>query len=385
MAGEGDKQPIIIKKINKGHAGAHGGAWKVAYADFVTAMMAFFLLLWLLGSTTKEQRGAISKYFTDPGGALIGEGGVNASAIDMGEPKLPTTQETPEVIAPGAVADTEQEGSGSGSSSDDIDQEAAKKAAEAAEQAQLENLKEQLMEMVENNAAFNDFKEQVLIDITPEGLRIQIVDKDKRPMFDSGSPQMQYYSIAILRGLAQVIAKVPNRISITGHTDATPYVDRPDYSNWELSADRANAARRQLVAGGIKATQIARVEGFSDSLLFNTADPNDPINRRIAIIVLKKRVDEALKAHALGDWAKEVQGPLSGAPDAATPPASDAPAGNPAAGNPASGSPGSGNSGTTPAKPADGSTISAEDAAKAYQALQNPPANGNKPATPVKN
>ncbi len=289
------KQPLIIKKVNKGHGGAHGGAWKVAFADFVTAMMAFFLLLWLLGSTTKEQKGAISKYFTDPGGNMIGEGGANASLVDLGEPKLPTASDTPEVIAPGALADTEQVGP---------DEElAAQKKLEEEEKAQLEALKQEMMEMIDSNMAFTDYKDQVLIDITPEGLRIQIVDKDKRPMFDSGSAQMQYYSIAILQNLAKLIATVPNRISITGHTDATLFYDQPDYSNWELSADRANAARRALVKGGVPPTQIARVEGFSDSVLFNEADANDPINRRIAIIVLKKKVDEALKSHALGEWA----------------------------------------------------------------------------------
>ncbi|HEX4910507.1 MAG TPA: flagellar motor protein MotB [Permianibacter sp.] len=313
MAADG-KEPIIIKKVNKGHGGHHGGAWKVAFADFTTAMMAFFLLLWLLGSTTKEQKGAISKYFQDPGGTLIGEGGANASLIDLGEPKLPTTQDTPEVLAPGAQADTEQEGP--------ADELAMQKKLEQEEQAQLEALKQEMMEMVESNMAFSDYKDQVLIDITPEGLRIQIVDKDKRPMFDSGSAQMQYYSIAILQNLAKLIATVPNRISITGHTDATLFYDQPDYSNWELSADRANAARRALVKGGVPATQIARVEGFSDSLLFNETDPNDPINRRIAIIVLKKKVDDALKSNALGEWASPPAGENAPATDSA-PPATD--------------------------------------------------------------
>lgn len=313
MADDG-KQPLIIKKVNKGHGGAHGGAWKVAFADFVTAMMAFFLLLWLLGSTTKEQKGAISKYFQDPGGALIGEGGVNASLIELGEPKLPTSQDAPEVLAPGAQADTEQEGP--------ADELAMQQKLEEDEQAQLEALKQEMMEMVESNMAFTDYKDQVLIDITPEGLRIQIVDKDKRPMFDSGSAQMQYYSIAILQNLAKLIAQVPNRISITGHTDGTLFYDQPDYSNWELSADRANAARRALVKGGVPATQIARVEGFSDSVLFNEADANDPINRRIAIIVLKKKFDDALKSHALGEWATPPAGEAA-APAADPLPATD--------------------------------------------------------------
>lgn len=300
MASKGDgdgKQPIIIKKINKGHAAHHGGAWKVAFADFTTAMMAFFLMLWLLGSISTEQKAAISKYFQDPGGTFMGEGGANASLIELGEPKLPTTQEAPEVLAPGAAAMTEQDGPDT--------EEARQKALEEAENRALSQLKDQMIAMVNSNQAFSDYKDQVLIDITPEGLRIQIVDKEGRPMFDSASPQMKYYSVAIINNLAKLIAQVPNRISITGHTDAIPFVDRKDYGNWELSAERANAARRALIDGGVKETQIARIEGFADSILFNEADPNDPINRRIAIIVLKKRIDDALTSHALGRFTED--------------------------------------------------------------------------------
>ena len=304
MADKGEgKQPIIVKKVKKGHGGHHGGAWKVAFADFTTAMMAFFMLLWLLGSISSEQKAAISSYFQDPGGAFMGEGGANASLIELGEPKLPTTQDVPEVLAPGAKADTEQEGSG--------DEEARAKALEDAENLALAQLKEKMVDMVNSNMAFSDYKDQVLIDITPEGLRIQIVDKEGRPMFDSASPQMKYYSISIIQNLAKLIAQVPNRISITGHTDAMPFIDRKDYGNWELSAERANAARRELIAGGVSESQIARIEGFADSVLFNEADPNDPINRRIAIIVLKKRIDDALKSQALGQFSEEFLAPQS--------------------------------------------------------------------------
>lgn len=302
MADKGEgKQPIIVKKVKKGHGGHHGGAWKVAFADFTTAMMAFFLLLWLLGSVSTEQKAAISAYFQDPGGTFMGEGGANASLIELGEPKLPTTQEVPEVLAPGAAADTEQDGPG--------DEQARQKALEDAENLALAQLKEKMIDMVNSNMAFSDYKDQVLIDITPEGLRIQIVDKEGRPMFDSGSPQMKYYSVAIMQNLAKLISQVPNRISITGHTDAMPFLDRKDYGNWELSAERANAARRGLIDGGVAPSQIARIEGFADSVLFNEADPDDPINRRIAIIVLKKRIDDALKSHALGQFSEDYLAP----------------------------------------------------------------------------
>jgi len=298
--GEG-QQPLIIKKINKGHAGAHGGAWKVAFADFATAMMAFFMLMWLMGGTSNEEKAAISKYFQDPGGAFIGEGGANASAIDLGEPKLPTTSEVPETLTPGGPASESDE------MAEDSEAAMAKKLEEM-EQQQLETLKENLLKMVESNAAFADYKDQIIVDITPEGLRIQIVDKDKRAMFDSGSPQLQYYSMAILENLAKLITQVPNRISIVGHTDAAPLnVDEGKYTNWELSADRANAARRALEHGGVKPSQVARVEGFSDTVLFNQNAPDDPINRRIAIIILKKKVDDAIKSNALGEWAKPAE------------------------------------------------------------------------------
>lgn len=301
MAGKGSsdgKQPIIIKKVNKGHGGHHGGAWKVAFADFTTAMMAFFLLLWLLGSISAEQKAAISKYFTDPGGTFMGEGGANASLIELGEPKLPTSQDVPEVLAPGAQADTEQEGS--------EDSEARQKKLEDAENKALSQLKDKMIDMVNSNMAFSDFKDQVLIDITPEGLRIQFVDKEGRPMFDSASSQMKFYSIAILNNMAKLIAQVPNRVSITGHTDSQPFIGGEEgFGNWELSTARANSARRALVNGGLNEKQIARVEGFADSALFNESDPNDPQNRRIAIIVLKKRIDDALKSNALGKFVED--------------------------------------------------------------------------------
>ena len=154
--------------------------------------------------------------------------------------------------------------------------------------------------MVENNQAFNQLKDQVIIDITPAGLRIQIVDKDKRPMFDSGSAEPKHYSKTILRKLASVLKTVPNKLSITGHTDATPYLERDNYGNWELSADRANSARRELSLGGIKETQVARIEGFASSILFDKNKPHNPVNRRIAIIVLKRSVAEQIEKQVLG-------------------------------------------------------------------------------------
>ncbi len=278
-------KPIIIKRIKKGGHDFHGGSWKVAFADFATAMMAFFLLLWLMGNTSEEERAAISGYFNDPAGVanksgatteIVGEGGADKAVIQI---------EAPDVNLPDEV---------------ELDQQQITDLAEQQELQQLEVLKLDLEELVATSDAFKDFKDQVFIDITPSGLRVQIVDKDKRPMFDSASAELKYYSKQILKGLATVLAQVPNKLSVTGHTDATPFTEREDYGNWELSADRANAARRVLNASGVSEKKIARVEGFSSSILFNKAQPYAPINRRIAIIVLKQSAVDEIEQQVLG-------------------------------------------------------------------------------------
>lgn len=279
-------KPIIIKRVKKHGHDFHGGSWKVAFADFATAMMAFFLLLWLIGNTSEQQKEAISGYFNDPAGfqdkaaaspQVIGQGGANIAVINM-QAVQPETEEVEK----------------------ELSEEELAKQAEENELAKLEALKSELEDMVDNSHMFSRFKEQVMIDITPAGLRIQIVDKDKRPMFDSGSAEPKGYSKTILRGLAGVLKLVPNKLSITGHTDATPYVERENYGNWELSADRANAARRELMFGGIIESKIARVEGFASSILFDNENPYNPVNRRIAIIVLKRSVAEDIEKQVLG-------------------------------------------------------------------------------------
>ncbi len=276
---EVNTQPIIVKKVKKGRHDFHGGSWKVAFADFATAMMAFFLLLWLMGNTTKEEKQAISGYFNDPAGSTetpgaynvpIGEGGADAAVINLEAPKV--DEET-------------------------MDDKTIDELAEENERKRLEQLQQQLEELVQTSEAFSAFKDQIMIDITPNGLRIQIVDRDKRPMFDSGSSELKVYSRRILYGLADVLKKVPNKLSITGHTDATPF-DLGNYGNWELSSDRANAARRALVRGGIPNEKVSRVEGFADSVLFDKSNPQSPINRRIAIIVLKQNISDAIEEAA---------------------------------------------------------------------------------------
>jgi chemotaxis protein MotB len=276
-----DTKPIIVKKIRKGGHGHHGGAWKIAYADFVTAMMAFFLLMWLLGSTTKEEKQAISDYFQNPS-PIAGPGGASTSMIKIGGGKDVTYSE----------GDTKR-----GSNPEDKVEATKPEVGQITEtdKERLLQLKKELEEAIEASQALKPFKDQLLLEITKEGLRIQIVDKENRPMFASGSSTLQPYAAQILREIGQVINQVPNRISLSGHTDATPYSgSSQSYSNWELSADRANASRRALTTGGMSDQKMARVVGLSSAVLFDKSNPYNPINRRISIIVLNKETEDAI-------------------------------------------------------------------------------------------
>ena len=301
MPAEEKKQPIVVKKIKKGGGGHHGGAWKVAYADFVTAMMAFFLLMWLLGSTTEAQRAGISDYFENPS-PVQGPGGASTSMIELGGAKeLPQGEKDP----------LKDSGPETPNQSEMTPEERAR------ERARLDKLMQQLKEKIESSPVLRKYKEQLFIDITSEGLRIQIVDKKDRPMFDLGSAQLKWYMEDILHEIAQTIGSVPNHISITGHTDARRYSRdrRKYYSNWELSADRANAARRELVAGGVAETKMGRVVGLADSVPFDEENPDNPINRRISIVVLNKATERAIGISDDQPAAGESAPPPSPAPE----------------------------------------------------------------------
>jgi len=277
------QRPIVIKRIKKGGGGAHGGAWKIAYADFVTAMMAFFLLMWLLGSSTKAQLEGISEYFQTPlkvalqGGYGSGDsssviqGGGEDLTRKAGQVKRGETEPTKDIISlEKAKAEHEQES------------------------ARLQDMKSKIEQLM-NSPKLQGFKNQLKLDLTKEGLRIQIVDDQNRPMFDSGGAVMKPYTRDILRAIGQTLNALPNRVSLSGHTDATQYVSgERGYSNWELSADRANASRREMVAGGLEAGKIMRVVGLADAVPFNKDSPNDPVNRRISIIVMNKKAEEAI-------------------------------------------------------------------------------------------
>lgn len=274
-----DEQPIIIKRVKKVAAGHHGGSWKVAFADFATAMMAFFLVLWLTTTATPEQKRAVEGYFKDPVGYT--EGG-SRNPVDLG----------------GSASTVDASSADQAGNEVPVDDERIETMAQQLEQRQMEELFQDLRDRIESSDTLSKFKEQLLIDITDEGLRIQIVDRSQRPMFDSGSAQLKYYSQDILFELAKPLGSVTNKLSITGHTDATPFGGRPGYTNWELSADRANTARRALVTGGVRSEQIGRVVGLSDSVLFDQDDPTAPVNRRISIIVLNKKAVGEIQGRA---------------------------------------------------------------------------------------
>ncbi len=283
-----DKRPIVIKRIKKVAGGHHGGAWKIAYADFVTAMMAFFLLMWLLGSTAKGDLNGISEYFKTPlkvalmGGSGSGDsssiikgGGkdLTRSAGQVKEGELPSEKKIVNIKA--ALEDLV-------------------KLEKQRELDKLKALKGSIEKAIESNARMQQFKKQILLDLTTEGLRIQIVDEKNRPMFRIGRAELEPYTKEILHEIGKILNEVPNKISLSGHTDAQPYAaDRKGFSNWDLSADRANASRRELIVGGMEDAKVARVVGLSSAVLFDKKDPFNPVNRRISIIVMNKEAAEA--------------------------------------------------------------------------------------------
>lgn len=284
MADEGAR-PIIVKRIKKMAGGAHGGAWKIAYADFVTAMMAFFLLMWLMGSTAKGDLNGIAEYFQTPlkvamqGGSGSGDsssvikgGGRDLTRVDGQQKKGADTKQNKTYSLKAAQADMEK-----------------------AEIGRLKVLQQRIEGAIENNPNLKQYRKQMLIDITSEGLRIQIVDELNRPMFALAKAELQPYTRDILTEIGHTLNDVPNKISISGHTDAAGYSSgEKGYSNWELSADRANASRRALVAGGMDETKLVRVVGLSSAVLFDKKDPLNPVNRRISLIIMNKKAEESI-------------------------------------------------------------------------------------------
>lgn len=293
MAGDAKKlQPIIIKRVKKGGHAAHGGAWKIAYADFVTAMMAFFLLMWLLGSTTEGDKKGIADYFASPLKVAMfgGSGSGDASHIIKGGGQ-DLTRQTGQVKA----GDVE-------SPRKTVNLKALKEEQRRAERVRLQQLKDKVEKIIADNPKIAALGGQIRLDMTREGLRIQIVDENNRPMFDSGSAVVKPYMRELLQELGGVLSEVPNRLTLEGHTDSQPFSGgERGYSNWELSADRANASRRELLAGGLPDSRVLRVQGLASSKLLDTKDSKSPVNRRISIIVMNRDAEDAVLKNLTDD------------------------------------------------------------------------------------
>ncbi len=290
-------QPIIIKKVVKGGGdGHHGGAWKVAYADFVTAMMAFFLLMWLINTTTPEQKRGIADYFAPASvspansgsgaplaGTSPGDDGVQGSGDSSQRQRLAPT-------APQENDRDEQqspEASPANNGEPAISSDAIMAAQQRRAEAQLYSAEMSLRQAMQEMPELAELSNHVIMDITPEGLRIQLVDQEGRPMFDPGSVEPNERAVTLLRAVAAIAERLPNRLSIAGHTDSGP-VSTGDYTNWELSADRANAARSVLQSEGISNDRIYEVRGKAGSEPLYPDDPFMAGNRRISITLLRE-------------------------------------------------------------------------------------------------
>lgn len=328
MAGAPQQQAIIVrKKKGGGHAGHHGGAWKVAYADFTTAMMSFFLLLWLLNVTTSDQRQGIADYFapasvststSGAGGAMGGKTITSEGAqISNGSPPAPE-EETVPTAGKGAEGDEDTSGksttsaavnaaSGDKTTGDkgqgntapgekgsgekptvDVSDADVVAAAMRREEEYFRQAESVLKKAIQDSPELRQFGEQILIDRTSEGLRIQIVDQDKNSMFPSGSSLLFEKARDLLRLVGKVISRLPNNVSVTGHTDSSPFMIGSRRDNWTLSTERANTSRAELVGAGVAESRIARVVGLSDRDPLVPADTKDPKNRRISIVLLRQ-------------------------------------------------------------------------------------------------
>lgn len=275
------QRPIVVKKIKKGGHGAHGGAWKIAFADFMTAMMAFFLLMWLLGSVSKGTLKGISDYFSNPV-KVASSGGAGAGDAES-------------LIKGGGEDLTRDSGQ--------VKKGAENVSAAAQDRRRLSELKkkfEALMDdKMQRNTTLAKYRSQLRLDMVAEGLRIQIVDEQNRPMFKSGSAELEQYTRDVLREIAAMLNEVPNTISLSGHTDAARYSGgERGYSNWELSSDRANASRREMIVGGLGPAKVLRVNGFGDVIPLDKDNIYNPINRRISIVVLNKEAEQDIRQQA---------------------------------------------------------------------------------------
>ncbi len=310
MANLDIEQPIIIKKIKKASHAHHGGAWKVAYADFVTAMMAFFLLLWLLNATTEEQKSGLADYFSPASvsSASSGAGGVlggktisvEGNRVSAGGPSeggvtlpIPPDLTTPAQSEgeggqnPGGESEFEEGGS---KTAEEISQDKLEELLAQREQEQFEAAEEALRQAIESVPELEELQDSLLIEQTPDGLRIQLIDQDGLSMFASGSAKPNEQLIKLIDLVTKVVTQLPNKVSISGHTDSVPFRAGHGYTNWELSSDRANAARRLLNDAGLEQTRVTSVQGRAAVEPLLADDTTDPSNRRISIVLLRENL-----------------------------------------------------------------------------------------------
>ncbi len=284
MAEKKAAEPIIVKRVKKVVGGHGGGVWKIAYADFVTAMMAFFLLMWVLGSTTSGDLAGISAYFQNPLRLTL-EGGQGSgdqnSIIKGGGPQIFRTQGSESK----ADADTAQRRISDSRIEEDERLRLNVKA--------MQEAKQEIQVQMQSDPELAKTKNQVFMDVSAEGLRIQIVDDKNRAMFSVGGAQMAPFATSLLRVIGSALKDMDNMVRIEGHTDGLRFSNGPaGYTNWELSTERANAARRELVVGGLQENRISQVVGFADTIRLNPSNPNDPLNRRISITVQQQTVGQ---------------------------------------------------------------------------------------------
>lgn len=294
---EKKEQPIIVKKIVQG-GGHHGGAWKVAYADFVTAMMAFFLLLWLLNVTTDEQKNAISNYFdpTHPrvSEELSGAGGVLGGLSMATQGAMATNVQPLTTPPPTGSNSNELTRQNKDRKKPGTPQEAAVEKAKdllrEQEERRFEEAQQKIQQAIQEDPELAALSKNLMVDMTPEGLRIQIVDQEGESMFARGSAQMYDKTRKLMQKVSQIVLGLENEVSIRGHTDSVPYGPGADYTNWELSTDRANASRRVLLDAGMPAERLNNVVGKADTEHLVPDKPEDARNRRISIVLLKEEL-----------------------------------------------------------------------------------------------
>jgi len=297
MADTSTPAPIIIKRIKKGGHAHHGGAWKVAYADFVTAMMAFFLLLWLLSVTTQDQRKAVADYFTPTigikdskgigidGGKAPGPKGTSNNNLTAVGIVVGQVQQGPVAKEPNDATKDDPQAEAAAENKDDKKNDSDNQDSQDSEQFKL--TEQEIKQAMENDPELQKFKNNVQVENTDEGMKIDLIDDPKKPMFSAGAATLTEDGRKAVDSMANIVGKTPNQLSIIGHTDVAGPSSNPRYGNWELSTDRANAVRRTLVTTQIESGRVVKVVGMADRQLLVKEEPNNPRNRRVTIMLLR--------------------------------------------------------------------------------------------------